>query len=564
MRAVGSFFLRFFGAIGMIGGGIASLLLALAPSFWAQVMARYTEHELLLQPPLWLAVLVTVAGVVAIVTVSDGPIGLKKTKESTSHGSARFATTKEVRALGHRFRGVVLCMELEAVMVPLLSPTGKHGWSVVRERPFIATDSLHVLVEGPTGVGKGEAVAYPTLLTDVGRSYVVLDPKGELYDNTAGHRSTFTHVFRFAPTEENSARFNPLLSVAVGTMREVTDAERMANVLCGAVKDERDSSYFYSESAQPLLAAGILYALHNFKGRDRSLPGVSRLIAHGDQKEIVDRICAGLPESAVELRGMLHRLQDDKKTLISAFTTCLNALKFCRMPLVAEAISGSDFEPRDLFAQDAPITVYLVFPFKDAKVLRPLGRLMIDVMLGSHGKDYKHGTVYFLDEFPTLGNIPAISSGIAEIRSYGVQIVALIQSEAQLFAAYGKEGAETIIDNCRARVTMGVVSQKSTENASARIGKTTIVRPRQTQAVSKKSFLETTITNTTGEGEQARELRTPDEVRAAAGSEVFVELPELRVYCGKRAPRYALPELMRLSQLPPPPIKPRSALRRVV
>lgn len=564
MREVGLFFLRIFGAVAMIGGGFASLLVAFAPDFWSQVMAHYTQTALILQPPLWLAVTVLAAGVAAIVAASHGPLAASKLSESVSHGSARFATTAEVRALGHRSQGVVLCMEEEAVLEPSFAPNGKRGWAVTKQRPFIAVRDLHVLAEGPTGAGKGENLVLPTLLTDVFRSYVVLDPEGELFAQSAGFRSIYNHIHRFAPTEETTARFNPLLVVPLGTLREATVAERIANVLCSAAKDERDSSYFYSESAQPLLAAGILYALHNLKGRDRSLPGVSRLIGGvGEQKDIVDRVCTSLPGYAVELRGTLQGMKNDKKTMISAFTTCLNALKFCRLPTVADAISGSDFEAKDLFTHASPVTIYLTFPFGDAQVLRSLGRLMFDVLLSQHRVERKHDSVYMLDEIPILGNVPALSRGIAEIRKFGVQLVLPVQSEAQLFAAYGKEGAETIIDNCRVRLTIGVSSQRSTEAASERLGKATIVRPRKTQAVSKKNIFETTVTNTTGEGEQARELLTADEVRAMPSSEILVDMPELRTYRGKRAVRYGMPELMRRSTLPPPPQLKRG-LRRVV
>lgn len=553
MRALGSFLLALVGAAALVGGGFASLAMAFAPPFWMRLAAHFTQSELLLQPPLWLALTVLATGVAAVVAASHGPLAPSKLSASVLHGSARFATTAEVRALGHRSHGIVLCMESEAELAPDYAREGQRGWKVTKPRPFIAIRSMHVLAEGPTGAGKGENLVLPSLLSDVFRSYVVLDPENELYEQSAGYRSIYNHIQRFAPSEEGSARFNPLLVVPLGTLREATVAERIANVLCSAAKDERDSSYFYSESAQPLLAAAILYALHNLKGRDRSLPGVSRLIGGvGEQKDIVDRVCTGLPEYAVELRGMLQRLKDDKKTLISAFTTCLNALKFCRLPTVADAISGSDFETQDLFSHAAPTTVYLVFPFGDATVLRPLARLMLDVMLSQHRVARKHDSVYLLDEVPILGNIPALSRGIAEIRKFGVQLVLPVQSEAQLFAAYGKEGAENIIDNCRVRLSIGVSSQRSTEAASERMGKTTIVRPRKTQAVSRRSLLETTITNTTGEGEQARELMTSDEVRAMPSSEILVDMPELRTYRGKRAVRYGMPELMRRSQLPPP------------
>lgn len=546
--------LRILGLPLLLVCGMSSMAIAYAPVGWTQAMtSNGATAEWLLHPSLPLAIAAAAAGLFATIAGSLGEDFAKKPTESTSHGSARFSTTEEVRAKGHGSVGVPLCMETIADVRPQCSADGKPGWSVLRTAPVVATKWFHILVEGPTGGGKGESIVLPSLLTDVSRSYVVLDAKeGELYRQSAGYRSAYNHIRRFSPTEPGSARFNPLLTIPVGSLNEVTEAERIANVLCGAVKDERDSSFFYSESAQPLLAAGILFALHNRTGTDRSLPGVSRLIGGAQApKLVVDQICNGLPPIAGELRGALMRLKDDAKTLTSAFTTCLNALKFCRMPLVAEAISGSDFEPADLSQGKWPLTVYLTFPFKYSEVLRPLARLVLNILLSHHEFERKFETVYMLDEVASLGVIPALVRGIGEIRGFGVQLVLMVQSEADLYV-YGKEGARRLIDNCRARVALSLAGQEAVEGASKRLGKATLVRPRHTQAVSKRSIFEQTVTDTKGEGEQARELMTSDEVRSMDDATVLVDLPGLRTYAGKRLVRYAMFELNRRSEIAPP------------
>lgn len=563
MKALGSFFAMLFGLPAALAGCVLLSAHVAFPAVWESTMLSNGWHwPWLLHPSPVHACVILVVGVVAVALASNAGEPYKYTKESTSHGSARFATTEEVRAKGHESSGVTLCMEDTAEVEPACGPDGRPGWSVIIAAAIIATKWFHVLVEGPTGGGKGESIVLPSLLRDVGRSYVVLDAKdGELYRQSAGYRSVYNHIRRFAPMERGSARFNPLLTIPVGDVNEVTEAERIANVLCGAVKDERDSSFFYSESAQPLLAAGILFVLHNRTGIDRSLPGVSRLIGGTQaQKSVVDMICAGLPAVAGELKGALARLKDDGKTLTSAFTTCLNALKFCRMPLVAEAISGSDFEPSALSQGTAPLTLYLTFPFKYSDVLRPLARLMLNILLNHHQVERKFDTVYMLDEFASLGVIPALVRGIGEIRGFGVQLVLMVQSEADLYV-YGKEGARRLIDNCRVRVALSLAGQEAVEGASARLGKTTLIRPRQTRAVSEKSVFEKTTTNTVGEGEQARELMTADEVRSMNDATVLVDLPGLRTYAGKRLVRYSMPVLNQRSQIPPPVTR---SLRRVV
>lgn len=511
----------------------------------------------------------------ALMCVATG-LERKKLSESTSHGSARFATTKELRRYGyseaspprnkprHRFvesvlgqwhafliamrlrsylhlNGIVIGMEDTAELQMYLGSAGTPAFKVKKSAPLIVVREHHLAVEGPPGSGKDVSIAIPALWYDVGRSVVVLDPKGDQFEATAGTRSAFSIVMKFAPTEPDSDRCNPLCVVPVGTEKEVTEAERIANVLLvKTLGDVNDPSTFYSKSAQPLLAGAILYALNKNKGAGRSLPGAFDILnSGGKQTDIVGRIRSGLPKSAQRLNDMLGTMAEDKKVLPSMFTTCVNALDFCRYPDIRRAISESDFVPTDLSQRDTPFSVYLVVPFQYAEQLRPLMRLMLNMFVSSHTKDRKHGTCYYLNEFPSVGAIPAIPRAAAEIRSFGVQFALFWQSEGQIMATYGKDAGQTILDVCRARVLLGASGRLATENASAMVGKTTLVRARETKAVSVKSLLERTNTTTSGEGEQARELLTADEVRTLSPDKALVFLPYLHPYLAKRCVSYS-------------------------
>jgi type IV secretion system protein VirD4 len=564
MRATIGILLNLFGPLALLVGGIVSACVRFAPAFWERSMLRHgVASEWLLHPPLWAALGLLAAGVVAIAIGGQDSFTLKKTAESTSHGSARFSTTQEVRDAGYGQVGVPLCMEQSAKYVRFETEFG-FGWVLRTASPTIANRDLHTLVEGPAGSGKDECVVLPALLTDVTRSYVVNDPKGLAYERSAGYRSIYTVVKRFAPSELGSARYNPLLEIPIGTDREVAEAERIASSLAHSAASEEMSSRIYLSIGELLLTAGILYVVNRPKTEPCSLPAVLDVLTSmpGNEDKLVTRLCAGLPADARLVAGSLRTLAEDDRMLQAAFTTVVDVLKFCRMPTVAAAISGSDFLASDLSQREKCMTLYAVFPFRDKNILRPLARLFFDSLLSHHRDAREHDTVYLLNELESLGKISAIPEGITEQREQGVRFVLCVQSEQQLFSVYGEYAAKTILDNCRARVTLGVSGQNAAENASKRLGKATLVRPRQTQAVSRKSLLETTVTNTKGEGEQARELRTPDEIRMIDADKVLVELPGVRPYLGTRMFRYAMPELKRRSEIPAVVV--RSPVRRVV
>lgn len=556
--------LTIIGLLTVLIGMVFITLPETAPKTWDGLVTErlgLTQHWFRQPPTLDSAVIVGLGFVVMLlggVTSST----YKHTESSTSHGSARFSTTEEVRSKGFGTSGIVLGMEDTAVVREVGARGKKPSLVVDKAAQFIAALDHHVLVEGPPGAGKDECIILPTLLTDVSRSYVTLDPKGSSYRLTSGYRGLYSVVKRFAPCDARTDRFNPLAEVAIGTPREAIDAEGIAEVLVGSAASEDKSSHIYLSSCSTLLTCTFLHLLNRRESKFWNLPSALDLLTQvKDPKHIAKEICADPPPSARIAMNSLLRLADDGRMLLGAFTTALDVLKFCRMPLVARAISASDFVASDLSQRQRRMSLYLEFPFRDADILRPLARLVLNALLNHHTDERKHNTTYLLNELPSLGNIAAIPRGLAERREHGVQLGVFVQSEAQLFTAYGKDAATSILDSCQARVTLGVTGQFAAENASKRLGKATLIRPRHTQAVSEKSFFEKTITNTIGEGEQAREFMTPDEVRAMDGTDLLIDLPGLRTYRGKRAARYSLSKLNQRSQIPPPFS---GTLRRVV
>jgi len=427
-------------------------------------------------------------------------------------------------------------------------------WSVPREAPFVCAIDGHLLIEGFTGSGKDESIIKPTLLTDVSRSYVVSDPKGKTYKQTAGYRYKYQDVSRFAPCSPDTDCLNPLDFIVAGSESVVEDVEEIAAEMVGSTAAEKQDSHIYLEVAELLLTATMLNVLHHAPEGQRHMPEcLRRLTVPGktNQQRLWDICDQPIPGAELVLNSA-RELAADKKMCQGAFTTALGTLKFCRIPSVARAISRSDFKPSDLSNGRNPRTLYLEFPFRRAKILRPLARLVLYALQSHHTEDRKWDTCYLLNEMASFGNIASLVNGVAELREFGVQFAFFIQSEGQLFLHYGKDAAQTIMDNCPNRVTLGVAGQKSAEALRDRMGKTTIVRPRQTKAISRRSILETTETNTEGEAEQARELVTSDEAKAQSSIYVTVEFPYSRPYLGKRAVAYAQPELIRRMHCSPP------------
>ncbi|MGC6627735.1 type IV secretory system conjugative DNA transfer family protein, partial [Escherichia coli] len=52
-----------------------------------------------------------------------------------------------------------------------------------------------------------------------------------------------------------------------------------------------------------------------------------------------------------------------------------------------------------------------------------------------------------MDEFTAMGKVNILSKGISYVAGYGLRMLPIIQSPAQLRETYGHDAAETFIDN---------------------------------------------------------------------------------------------------------------------
>jgi type IV secretion system protein VirD4 len=113
---------------------------------------------------------------------------------SDTHGSARFATAKEVAPLTRADSGL------------LIGRDSKTGKLLRYEGP------AHLLTMAPTRTGKGVGTIIPNLLT-ADRSVICIDPKGENARIAGRAREKFGPVHILAPfgvAGRPSAAFNPL------------------------------------------------------------------------------------------------------------------------------------------------------------------------------------------------------------------------------------------------------------------------------------------------------------------------------------------------------------------
>lgn len=308
----------------------------------------------------------------------------------------------------------------------------------------------HTLVAGASGSGKTAGPVLTTLLSCRDRSMLVFDPKGELYRMSAPFRSSVGAAFFFDPTEPDSACFNPLAEIPVGTSREIAAVQNIASILVDS-SGLKNSEPIWPITATDLLTAIILYAVTGIPAPQRHLGTLRELMF--EMPTTLEKMARGKNDECQRVGATM--LAMTPKTADAIALTARSALSVFADPLVVEKTSRSDFRISDLVCSRYPMSLYLQVPPSDRDRVMPLFRLMLvqifkaflyrtDVM--ADGRKKRHRLQLVADEFPAVGKIPGFAQDIQEFRGYGISCMLLCQSLKSLAALYGN--SQVIRDNC--------------------------------------------------------------------------------------------------------------------
>lgn len=478
------------------------------------------------------------------------------------HGSAHWADADEIAATGllpsEKNRGGVLLGAVTA---------GKRRVYLRHAGPE------HILVFAPTRSGKGVGIVVPTLLS-WSESVLVHDLKGENWALTSGFRekNLGQRCIRFAPTEQDSARFNPLAEIRRDD-NLVKDVQNIATMIVDP--DGKGLNDHWAKTGFDLLTGVILYVLLSPDVQDdrRCLGTVQEILSDGgvirekaeeaargkgyegddavgakvafeyirdqarEQAAIVenphDRV--GWATAGQAAQSYLNKAPNEASGVMS---TALSFLALYRDPLVAENTRISDFTIESLMQRKT--SLYLVVPPSDKDRLKPLLRLIISQVtrrltesmdFGEDGQGrsrYPHRLLLLIDEFAALGKLDIFEEALAFVAGYGIKALLIVQDLSQLQKAYTRE--ESIISNCHLRIAFAPDKVETAELLSKMVGVATVTQT-QTDYSGKRLGLMLGGVNTRTQTVQ-RALLTADETMRLPDSDELV-------FVAGHAPLYA-------------------------
>lgn len=504
---------------------------------------------------IWLFVVMFVVAPIAYTTVTDTTINSSKFIEDcikNISSATTFFKSFDGAHIGALLKGIVIftIIYLPFIIIGLYKGRKKgeydkieHGssdWSVageqyrvlsrnngliLAEKNYLPLDKLgntNVLIVGGSGSGKSSAYTIPNAHQCLG-SYIFTDPKGEIYDRTAGYLKSQGYEIRLfnLVNPESSDSYNPIQHV-----QSDIDVDIIASTIVRGQKGEGGNSDPYWDNMSELLLKALIYYLIAARPpEEQNLASCAELVRAANtngNSNILSELMSKLPyDHPARMNYKSVEIASDK-TYSSILSSLQSKLGKFDSKEIADVTSTNTINFEDIATKKVALYVvssdtHAAYDFLLTIFFSQMIQQLYD-FADKHGGKLAMPTFFILDEFANIGQIPDFDKKISTSRSRGISFSVILQNLDQLKSIYEKS-YETIIGNCDTHVFLGSNSYTTVEYFSKELGEKTISH-------SSKSVNRGNDNSRKGYSESsqimARALMTPDELRRMPNEECII------------------------------------------
>ena len=364
-----------------------------------------------------------------------------------------------------------------------------------------------------SGSGKSASYSIPNAFQMLG-SYVFTDPKGELYDRTAGFLKQNGYDIKVLNlvNPENSDGYNPLAHIS-----SELDVDVIANTIIKGQKSEGGGSDpYWDDMAEMLLKALMYYLIAARPEEEQNLASWSEMVRAANSNgggNLLTELINQLPYDHPARMYYKSIEIAPEKTYGSILSSLQSKLGKFDSKEIAEVTSTDTINFSDIGTKKTAVYVissdtHTAYDF----LLTIFFAQMIQQLYNyadENGGKLKTPVFFILDEFANIGKIPDFDKKISTSRSRGISFSVILQNLDQLEAVYEKSH-ETIMGNCDTHVFLGSNSFKTVEYFSKALGEKTITRGSKSVNRDKN---DQRSGYSTSDQIMGRALMTPDELR---------------------------------------------------
>ncbi len=363
-----------------------------------------------------------------------------------------------------------------------------------------------------SGSGKSASYSIPNAHQCLG-SYVFTDPKGELYDTTAGYLKEQGYDIKVLNLvrPQYSDGYNPLMHIS-----SELDVDVIANTIVKGQKTDSGSDPYWDDMAEMLLKALIYYLIATRPEEEQNLASCAELVRAANKNggsNLLSDLMSQLPYDHPARMYYKSIEIAPEKTYGSILSSLQSKLGKFDSKEIAELTSTDTINFEEIGSKKTAVYVissdtHTAYDFLLTIFFSQMIQQLYDYA-DQNGGRLKERTYFILDEFANIGKIPDFDKKISTSRSRGISFSVILQNIDQLEAVYEKS-YETIMGNCDTHVFLGSNSFKTVEYFSKQLGEKTIDRDNISINKDKQNHR---TGKSLSDQIMARALMTPDELR---------------------------------------------------
>ena len=401
---------------------------------------------------------------------------------NVEHGAAHWASEEEMA----RFKAA------DEGRNVILSQSARLSLDKIADRRY--ERNKHILVLGGSGAGKSFYFLKPNILQTFA-SYVLTDPKGDLLEDTGQFLLDQGYEVLVINTEDPalSMGFNPFTMI-----QTESDILRLANCLIDNTQPPEGHKDFWVQSEQMLYEFAIGYMWFFAPKSKQNIDTLIRLVGMANVEEENEKAVCGLDILVRDMEAKYNPTDREwflvelyngfkkgaGKTLKSIIVSCEIRLAPFKVPQVREMMRHDETGDlsRLVAEKDKKGALFVTmsasdntYKFLTAMVFFRLFSDCLSLAKRSPGKTLPQRLWIGGDEWAQVGKVPDFERHIAFLRSFGIDIVPILQSAAQLDEVYGEQNAKVIRGNCDTTLFLGRCDHETNKQFSEELGDETII-----------------------------------------------------------------------------------------
>ena len=399
-----------------------------------------------------------------------------------------------------------------------------------------------------SGSGKSAAYSIPNAYQMLG-SYVFTDPKGELYDKTAGFLQKNGYEIKVLNLvrPQNSDGYNPLMHIS-----SELDVDVIANTIVKGQKVEGSTADpYWDDMAEMLLKALIYYLIATRPEEEQNLASCAELVRAANTSggnNLLSELIGQLPYDHPARMYYKSIEIAPEKTYGSILSSLQSKLGKFDSREIAELTSTDTIDFEEIGKKKTAVYVissdtHTAYDFLLTIFFAQMIQQLYD-FADLSGGTLPMPTYFILDEFANIGKVPDFDKKISTSRSRKIQFSVILQNLDQLEAVYEKS-YETIIGNCDTHVFLGSNSQKTVEYFSKALGEKTVSRDSISVNKDRNNWMQG---KSVSDQINARALLTPDELRRFDNDYCIIFEKGVRPIKAKKYYYFLRPEARKLAE----------------